>query len=182
MGSDAASGVVGIARVRDRVLKWGAAAVAAGVLVGAAWVALRATRGGESGPPSGTDGETTTGGDAVVRPGDAAPVGTDAGRGASTSLASAPGSEAALMTRLRAAVDADPPAALALADEGDRRFPDGTLADERAFLRMRALVHLNRIVDARVRARELYARSPDSPWSARAFQLTGEHPRPTPLR
>lgn len=82
------------------------------------------------------------------------------------------------MVRLRAVVDASPEAAVALAEEGDRRFPSGPYGDERAFLRMRALVHLDRIGIARDAARQFYERHPDSPLAHSVFRLTGMRPLP----
>jgi hypothetical protein len=87
-------------------------------------------------------------------------------------------SEEALMQRLRAEVDADPQAALALADDGDRRFATTQYSDERAFLRIRALVHLGDIGIARDVARQFYERHPDSPLARSVFRLTGMRPAP----
>lgn len=93
-----------------------------------------------------------------------------------------PDPETSLTGRLRAVVDADPGAALGLADEGERRFGDGPLADERSFLKMRALVHLGRIGDARSEAEAFFERFPESPLGERAYRLTGVHPRPSAPR
>ncbi len=77
------------------------------------------------------------------------------------------------MERLRALVDADPAAALALA-RADERAPS---ADERSFLAMRALVHLGRIAAARDEAAEFFQKYPESSWAERVERLTGVHPR-----
>jgi hypothetical protein len=89
--------------------------------------------------------------------------------------------EAALTARVRALVDADPAAAVSEVDEGARRFPDGARADERSFLKMRALVNLGRIAAARDEAEAFFARHPGSAWGERAYRLTGVHPRPPPF-
>lgn len=82
------------------------------------------------------------------------------------------------MERVRAEVDEHPEAALALADEGEARFPGGASSDERAFLKMRALVHLDQIGIARDAAREFFERHPDSPLGRYVFRLTGMRPPP----
>jgi len=84
------------------------------------------------------------------------------------------------MERLRAAVDADPRAAVELGREGERRFADGAYADERTWLEMRALVHLGDIHGARERAYDFYDRFPESQYGERVFRLTGLHPHPRP--
>lgn len=89
-------------------------------------------------------------------------------------------SEAELLSQLRALVDAQPAAALALAEEARRQFPDGPTADERSLLEMQALVHVDRIADARVQATAFFQRYPGSPFAERVFRLTGMHPRPRP--
>lgn len=88
--------------------------------------------------------------------------------------------EDAVTERVRLLVDADPPGALAAAEEGERRFPGGRMADERSYLKMRALVHLGRIGAARDEAEAFFERFPDSEYGASAYRLTGVHPRPAP--
>jgi len=172
VGPGAAALVRRHARVRDRVLKWGLAGLFAAAIIIAAALALRR-------PPGTPGAEPPAGSPAAPSDPGAPPSDRDAGAGArAPDLAASP--ELELMTRLRAVVDTDPAAALNIADEGERRFRDGALADERHFLEMRALVHLNRIVDARDRAREFYVRFPTSPWAERVFRLTGLHPTPVP--
>jgi hypothetical protein len=82
-----------------------------------------------------------------------------------------------LMERLRATVDAEPTLALAIADEGDAAFPSGPLADERSYLKMRALVHLGDIGKARTVAGEFFERHPESPYGRSVYRLTGMRPR-----
>jgi hypothetical protein len=82
-----------------------------------------------------------------------------------------------LMERLRAAVDGEPTLALAIADQGDAAFPSGPLAEERSYLRMRALVHLGDIGKARTVAGEFFERHPESPYGRFVYRLTGMRPR-----
>jgi hypothetical protein len=91
-----------------------------------------------------------------------------------------PPTEADLTARLREAAEAAPEAALELAREGEERFPDGALADERAFWKMRALVNRGRIARARDEAEVFFERHPASPHAERVHRLTGVHPRPRP--
>ena len=86
-------------------------------------------------------------------------------------------SEEHLMERLRAAVDGEPTLALAIADQGDAAFPSGALADERSYLKMRALVHLGDIGKARTVAGEFFERHPESPYGRFVYRLTGMRPR-----
>jgi hypothetical protein len=93
---------------------------------------------------------------------------------------SIPETEASLTRRIGALVDADPEAAVRAVDEGARRFPGGAQADERSYLKMRALVNLGRIGAARDEADTFFVRYPESAWGERAYRLTGVHPRPPP--
>jgi len=120
-------------------------------------------------PPSPPAAERAEGGG--VPPAEARPSADDARRLAT---------EGELAERLRQAVDADPPLALELAREGEERFPDGALADERAYLKARALVNLGRIARARDEAEAFFQRHPGSPYAERIYRLTGVHPRPPP--
>jgi hypothetical protein len=81
------------------------------------------------------------------------------------------------MERLRAIVDSNPVAALALAREEARRAPDGPFADERSYRATQALVHLHQIAAARDEAAALFRSHPESPWCERMERLTGVHPR-----
>jgi hypothetical protein len=85
--------------------------------------------------------------------------------------------EEALTERLRATVDEQPQAALAVADQADAAFPDGRRADERSWLRMRALVNLGEIGKARTLAGEFFERHPESPYARSVWRLTGMSPR-----
>ena len=80
------------------------------------------------------------------------------------------------MERLRALVDSDPAAALALAREDERRSPEARFGDERSFIVMRALVHLGNIAPARDEATAFFQKHPESVWAERVERLTGVHP------
>jgi hypothetical protein len=88
--------------------------------------------------------------------------------------------EEEVLVQLRALVEAQPEAALALVKEAEARFPNGAASDERAWLQMKALVNLNRIADARVEATTFFEQHPQSPFAEQVFRLTGMHPRPLP--
>jgi hypothetical protein len=75
------------------------------------------------------------------------------------------------LARLRAA--SDPQQALALAEEGPRRFPSGVYAQEREAHAIFALVHLGRRADAAARARAFVAAYPKSPLVERIREQTG---------
>lgn len=96
-----------------------------------------------------------------------------------TSVSEVP-SEEALMRRLREEVDAHPATALGLARDAEQLHPRGRDADERSFLKMRALVHLGDVSGAREEAYLFYERNPASPYAGRVHQLTGLRPIPGP--
>lgn len=84
------------------------------------------------------------------------------------------------MGRIRAAVGPRPDEALVLLDSLERAHPDaaGPLAEERAALRVDALVSAQRIGVARDAAEEFLRRFPHSPRAEHIEVLTGVHPRP----
>lgn len=86
--------------------------------------------------------------------------------------------ESALMEKLRNDLRPNPASALALADEGERRFADSPHAEERRALAIQALINLDRIGAARSRAYEFLAHYPDGPYSAHVQAMTGVHPTP----
>jgi hypothetical protein len=90
--------------------------------------------------------------------------------------------EPAIMARLRASVKPEPARALALADEGDRRFGESPLAEERRALAIRALINLQHIGAARSRAHGFLERYPDGPFSAEIAAMTGVHVTPSRAR
>jgi hypothetical protein len=63
--------------------------------------------------------------------------------------------------------------ALATLDGHERRFPGGTLSEERAATRIRALCALGRRTEAQGRLRALASRSPRSPYLARVRESCG---------
>jgi hypothetical protein len=71
--------------------------------------------------------------------------------------------ESALVERARTALGrGDAAAALAAIDEHTRRFPRGTMSEERDAVRIQALALTGRLEDARARARDFRARFPHS--------------------
>jgi hypothetical protein len=86
--------------------------------------------------------------------------------------------ESSLMARLHDQLQPDPASALALAEEGERRFPDSPGAEERGALAIQALINLDRIGAARSRAYKFLARYPDGLYSAHVAAMTGVHPTP----
>src|SRR6478735_1029005 len=73
--------------------------------------------------------------------------------------------EATIMQRLHAIGEADPAAALALAFEGNARFPASADAPERGWIICRSLVELRRFPEAVAEARLVVDRYPDTPWA-----------------
>jgi hypothetical protein len=84
------------------------------------------------------------------------------------------------MLCLRDVVHSDPRRALELIENGERELHRSRFSDERALLKMHALVHLGRIAAARDEAVKLLRRNPGSPLAGRVYRLTGVHPRPRP--
>jgi hypothetical protein len=92
--------------------------------------------------------------------------------------ASAPSAGGALaaemdhLARLRALEGGDPAHVLALAAEGNQRFPSGLFAQEREAIAIGALVRLGRLGEARTRARAFLASYPRSAFAERIKKLT----------
>jgi hypothetical protein len=86
--------------------------------------------------------------------------------------------ESAQMAKIRAAVRGNPEQALALIDAADQAHGDGRHAEERAALRIDALVFANRVGVARDFAEAFLRRYPLSPYAGHVETLTGVHPRP----
>lgn len=82
--------------------------------------------------------------------------------------------EHALITSARRALEQNPAQSLALAEEHRSTFPNGTLAPEREFVAIRALVKLGRRDDARTRATQFRRRFPDSAYLSRIDALLEE--------
>jgi hypothetical protein len=85
--------------------------------------------------------------------------------------------EATATARARELLRSDPDRALALLDAADRARPGGRLAEERAAMRVDALVFAQRIGEARDAAEIYLARYPRGPQAQRIEMLTGVHPR-----
>jgi hypothetical protein len=101
------------------------------------------------------------------------PVG---GRAPVHALAPDPVAELALLSPARAVLAIDPARALALSDEHERRFPGGVFKEERAFLRIEALVRLGRRNLAEEAARRFRRAYPQSSYGERLTQVLGSSP------
>ncbi|HEX7599366.1 MAG TPA: hypothetical protein VF518_14210 [Polyangia bacterium] len=86
--------------------------------------------------------------------------------------------EPALMEKIRQSVETDPATAVTLADDGERRFPNSQLREEREALAIRALINLQRIGAARGRAYPFLERYPNGPYSGEVAAMTGVHLTP----
>jgi hypothetical protein len=87
--------------------------------------------------------------------------------------------EATATARARDLLRSDPDGALAVLDTADHAHPDGRLAEQRAAMRVDALVFAQRIGQARDAAEVYLARYPQGPQAQRIEMLTGVHPHPT---
>ncbi|HXU64301.1 MAG TPA: hypothetical protein VN962_21520 [Polyangia bacterium] len=87
----------------------------------------------------------------------------------------APLDEAHLMARLRAVAASDPPQAIALAREGNRRWPHSADVPERTSILIHALAAAGRSSEARGEAERMVNQAPDSPWVHEVEQFTGAH-------
>jgi hypothetical protein len=79
------------------------------------------------------------------------------------------------MTELRRIQSSDPDLALALARDGNQRFPDSSDAPERAAIIVHALTALGRNAEGRGVAEDMVNRYPDSTWVREIEQFTGAH-------
>ncbi|WP_434041916.1 MULTISPECIES: hypothetical protein [Sorangium] len=86
--------------------------------------------------------------------------------------------EARVIDSMRAALTTDPEEVLRLDDAASRDVGDSPRAAERGQLRVRALVRLDRIGEARSLAEDLVERYPDDPAAKSAAAYMGIHPRP----
>jgi hypothetical protein len=82
-----------------------------------------------------------------------------------------PGAELALLTPARQLLAVDPARTLTLADEHASRFPRGVFCEERAFLRIEALVRLGERSAAELDARAFVRAHPASTYQERLKQL-----------
>ncbi len=90
---------------------------------------------------------------------------------------STPSDEVSLMGRLRGIEDTDPVQALELAREGNRRFPDGVDAAERAAIVVKSLARTGHLSEARGEAEAMVNRYSGTRWALEVEQQTGAHPR-----
>lgn len=79
------------------------------------------------------------------------------------------------MTRLRRTAESDPARAIALAREGNQRFPDSADAPERTSILIHALAAEGLAMQARGEAEEMVNRYPDSQWVREIERFTGAH-------
>jgi hypothetical protein len=84
-------------------------------------------------------------------------------------------SESQIMARLRKLKDQDPGAAIALAREGNRRFPDSADAPERTSILIHALSAVDRPSEARGEAEQMVNHYPDSSWVREVEMFIGAH-------
>ncbi len=113
---------------------------------------------------------------AVDKPGIDAPDKT-AADGATPKTPSALRQEVEMVESIRAALTADPSRALALIQEARKRFPKGSLNEDRAAFEVLALERLGRNAEAEALAQRFLLRYPKGPFSARLKRL-GSKPRP----
>jgi hypothetical protein len=83
--------------------------------------------------------------------------------------------EAQLMARLRQLAEHDSARAVALAREGNRRFPDSPDAPERTSILIHALAEEGEAMKARGEAEEMVNHYPDSDWVREIERFTGAH-------
>ncbi len=82
--------------------------------------------------------------------------------------------EIEILRDAQAAAASSPARALALADEHERSYPNGSLGQEREMIRIQALVALGRKSEARARAARFRASHPGSAYAQRIDDLVGD--------
>jgi type IV secretory pathway VirB10-like protein len=87
-------------------------------------------------------------------------------------------SEEQQMERIRQVVKSAPAEALDLLAAADRAYPGSAFTEERASLRIDALVYAGDIGRARDHAEEYLRRYPEGAFAEHVERLTGVHPRP----
>jgi hypothetical protein len=92
-----------------------------------------------------------------------------------TAAPSAPLNESQLMVQLRSIKDSNPAAAIDLARDGNRRFPDSADAPERHSILIHALANAERRSEARGEAEQMVNHYPDSEWVREVERFTGAH-------
>jgi hypothetical protein len=83
--------------------------------------------------------------------------------------------EPQLMARLRSIKDSNPAAAIDLARDGNKRFPDTADAPERASILIHALANAEQRSEARGEAEQMVNHYPDSDWVREIERFTGAH-------
>lgn len=78
-----------------------------------------------------------------------------------------PSQELALLVRIKQSAASDPALAVALVDEGHRRFPRGSFYQERESIAVLALAQLGRTNEARARAKHFLDAHSESPYAER---------------
>lgn len=90
---------------------------------------------------------------------------------ASAEPANGPAEELALLVQIKQRAASDPAGAVALVDEGHRRFPRGSFYQERESIAVLALAQIGRSTEARERAQRFLAAHPQSPYAERLRAL-----------
>jgi hypothetical protein len=83
--------------------------------------------------------------------------------------------EAQLMARLRSIKDSNAAAAIEIARDGNRRFPDSADAPERHSILIHALANAEQRSEARGEAEQMVNHYPDSEWVREVERFTGAH-------
>jgi TolA-binding protein len=92
-----------------------------------------------------------------------------------SSAPAGPLNETQLMARLRSIKDSNFAAAIDLARDGNRRFPDSADAPERHSILIHALANAEQRSDARGEAEQMVNHYPDSDWVREIERFTGAH-------
>jgi len=90
--------------------------------------------------------------------------------------------EPLLMARLRALGESAPLDSIALARQGNERFPESSDAPERAWRVAKSLVNLGRFHEARDEAQAMVTRYPGTPWTLDVERHLLVHPLDQPPR
>jgi hypothetical protein len=155
------------------------AALAVGAAVGGgAWVAMRPPQGLPESAPAATPAPPAEVSQATesAEPAEEVAEAVEPAPPPRLPTANAP-SEAALLRQAQSALRSDPARALALAREHQRRFPRGTLAQEREVIAIDALSRLGRSGEAGKRAKEFETQYPGSAHGKKVESSVGSSPR-----
>lgn len=142
-----------------------------GLLVFALWRTVSASRPAADSAPAASD---TADKRPPPAPLPSVPI-ASSGAGGERSVPPAVLDERHLMERLRAIKDQDRAAAVELAREGNRRFPDSSSAPERASILIHALAMEGQASQARGEAEFMVNHYPDSSWVREVEQFSGAH-------